>query len=255
MYPNVAKPRGHQAISELIERRVRTEPARLAEALEDRVQARILIEASTESAWVLTTVPSVQLRLGRRQPADDDHPAGIVKRGARRRGWAITRRREIAERLMSSIRRLSLIVLIATALAGCAGVGLREPLRVSLAGLEPLAGAGMEARFLAKIRVQNPNDAPIAYDGLTVEVDLNGRSFASGVGDAKGEFPRFGESLVELPITVPASSIVRQVLGFVTGDRTKATYRARGFFNTGTFGRVPFDSTGEIDLPKMPAGG
>jgi len=36
---------------ELIEQRVRTEPARLAEALEDRVRARILIEASTESEY------------------------------------------------------------------------------------------------------------------------------------------------------------------------------------------------------------
>ena len=36
---------------ELIERRVRTEPACLAEVLGDRVRARILIEASTESEW------------------------------------------------------------------------------------------------------------------------------------------------------------------------------------------------------------
>lgn len=146
-------------------------------------------------------------------------------------------------------------MLIAIVLAGCAGFGLRDPLRVNLAGLEPLTGAGLEARFLAKIRVQNPNDAPIAYDGVSVEVELNGRSFASGVGDAKGEFPRFGESLVELPVTVPATAIVRQVLGVVTGDRAKATYRVRGHFHTGTFGRVRFDSTGEIDLPKMPTSG
>src|SRR5215831_18554388 len=37
---------------ELIERRVRTDASRLAEALEDRVRARILIEASTESECV-----------------------------------------------------------------------------------------------------------------------------------------------------------------------------------------------------------
>jgi transposase len=37
---------------ELIERRVRTEPSRLAEVLGDRMRARILIEASTESEWV-----------------------------------------------------------------------------------------------------------------------------------------------------------------------------------------------------------
>ena len=113
----------------------------------------------------------------------------------------------------------------------------------------------MEARFLARIRVQNPNDAPIAYDGVSVDVELNGRSFASGVSDAKGEVARFGESLVELPVTMPGSAIVRQVLGFIMGDRGKVTYRVRGSLHTGTFGRVPFDSTGEIDLSKPPSDG
>jgi len=54
---------------------------------------------------------------------------------------------------------------------------------------------------------------------------------------------------------MPGSAIVRQVLGFITGDRSKVTYRVRGFLNTGTFGRVPFDSTGEIDLSKSPSDG
>jgi LEA14-like dessication related protein len=151
---------------------------------------------------------------------------------------------------MTAIRRTAFVTLMATALAACAGMGLREPLRVSLAGLEPLAGAGMEARFLARIRVQNPNDVSIAYSGLSAELDLNGRSFASGVSDATGEIPRFGESVLELPVTVPATAIVRQVLVFIWGDRSKATYRVRGFLNTGTVGRAPFDATGEIELPK-----
>src|SRR5215475_865085 len=148
------------------------------------------------------------------------------------------------------IRRAVLLVFVAAALAACAGIGLREPLRVSLAGLESLPGEGLEMRFLAKIRVQNPNDTSIAYSGLSAELDLNGRSFASGVSDASGEIPRFGESVIELPLTVPASAIVRQVLRLFTGDLSKATYRVRGFLNTGTFGRQRFDSTGEIELSK-----
>jgi LEA14-like dessication related protein len=156
---------------------------------------------------------------------------------------------------MTIIRSAALSTLGVIALAGCAGLGVREPVKVSLAGLEPLEGAGMEARFLARIRVQNPNDAPIAYDGVSVDVELNGKSFASGVSDAKGEVARFGESLVELPITMPGSALVRQLFGFITGDRGKVTYRVRGFFNTGTFGRVPFDSTGEMDLKSPPGGG
>jgi hypothetical protein len=75
------------------------------------------------------------------------------------------------------------------------------------------------------------------------------------VSGAKGEVARFGESLVELPITMPGSALVRQLFGLITGDRGKMTYRVRGFFNTGTFGRVPFDSTGEMDLKSPPDGG
>jgi hypothetical protein len=128
--------------------------------------------------------------------------------------------------------------------------GPHEPIRVNLAGLESIPGAGLEARFLAKVRIQNPNDASITYNGISAEIDLNGRSFASGVSDASGEIPRFGESVIELPLTVPATAFVRQVLGLFTGDLSKATYRVRGFLNTGTFGRQRFDSTGEIELPK-----
>jgi LEA14-like dessication related protein len=153
---------------------------------------------------------------------------------------------------MITIRPAAVTALLVLALAGCSG--LREPLKVSLAGVDRLEGAGMEARFMARMRVQNPNDAPIAYDGVAVDVELNGNSFASGVSDARGEVARFRESLVEVPVTVPASGIFRQVVGFMMGARDKLTYRIRGFLNTGTFGRVPFDSTGELDLAKSPSG-
>ena len=135
-------------------------------------------------------------------------------------------------------------------LQGCAALQQKDPLNVAVAGIEPLQGQGLELRLEVKLRVQNPNDASITYDGISAEVDLNGRSFATGVSDASGEIPRFGESVIELPLTVPATAIVRQVLGLFTGDNSKANYRVRGFLHTGTFGRQRFDSTGEIDLPK-----
>ena len=147
------------------------------------------------------------------------------------------------------IRRAACLVFVIAALAAC-GIGLREPLRVSLAGLESIPGEGLEVRFLARIRVQNPNDASITYSGLSAELDLNGRSFASGVSAASGEIPRFGESVIELPLTVPGTAVVRQVLGFLGGAPSKATYHVKGFLNTGTFGRAPFDSIGEVEMPK-----
>ena len=155
-----------------------------------------------------------------------------------------------APRWCCMIRRAAFLVFVIAALSACAGTGLREPLRVSLAGLESIPGEGLEMRFLARIRVQNPNDVSIPFSGLSAELDLNGRSFASGVSDATGEIPRFGESVIELPLTVPGTAIVRQLLGFVGGVPNKATYHVKGFLSTGTFGRAPFDSTGEVEMPK-----
>jgi len=121
------------------------------------------------------------------------------------------------------IRRIAFVALVAAVMAACARIGLREPLRVSLAGLESLPGEGLEARFLARIRVQNPNDEAITYSGLSAELDLNGRSFASGVSAASAEITKFGESVLELPLTVPGTAIVRQVLGFRPGQGLTTT--------------------------------
>ena len=73
--------------------------------------------------------------------------------------------------------------LLVLGLAGCASLIQREPVRINVVGLEPLPGAGMEMRFAVKLRVQNPNEAAIDFDGLALELDLNGKPFATGVSD------------------------------------------------------------------------
>ena len=77
-------------------------------------------------------------------------------------------------------------------------------MRVTVAGLDPLVGQGLEMRFSLKLRVQNPNDAPIDYDGISVALDLNGTPFASGVSDRSGTVPRFGEAVLDVPVSVSA---------------------------------------------------
>lgn len=139
-------------------------------------------------------------------------------------------------------------------LAGCAGFGLREPVAVNVVGLEPIAGQGMEGRFLVKLRVQNPNEQPIDYDGVSIELDVRGIRFATGVSDATGTVPRFGESVIEVPVSVPVSALVRQALGFATGDRTKVDYRLRGRLAGASFGGTRFDASGELTLPAGLAG-
>jgi LEA14-like dessication related protein len=151
--------------------------------------------------------------------------------------------------------RASLILGLVFILSGCALMGLHGPLRVSVAGMEPLEGKGMEARFAVKIRIQNHGGTPIDYDGIALDMDVRGLSFASGVSDQSGTISRFGESVITVPVTVPATAIVRHIYGFATGDSAKVDYRLQGKLGAPglSLGKY-FDSRGEITLPPVPRG-
>jgi hypothetical protein len=133
--------------------------------------------------------------------------------------------------------------------AGCASLGGPEPLRVTLAGVESLPGQGMEVRMAVKLRVQNPNDAPVNFDGVSVSLDLRGMDFASGVSDARGSVPRFGETVLSVPVTVSAFAMARQVISLASGDNPKVEFIARGRLSDGSFGGARFESKGSFDLP------
>jgi LEA14-like dessication related protein len=151
--------------------------------------------------------------------------------------------------------RLLLVASLAFVLSACAGLALREPINVNVVGIEPLPGEGMEGRFLVKLRVQNPNDQPVEFDGIHLELDIRGSAFASGVSDQRGTVPRFGEAIVAVPVSVPVSALVRQALGFAAGDRSRVDYRLRGRLAGPMSGGVSFRSTGEVALPPGPAAG
>lgn len=148
-------------------------------------------------------------------------------------------------------RRHLLFTLIALPLAGCTGLRLREPLHVSVAGLDPLQGEGMEARFILKLRVQNPNDTALDFDGVSVDLELAGKDFASGVSDQRGNVPRYGETIIAVPVTVPATAILKQLFGIATSGKppSKFDYRLRGRLGGSGLGGAQFESEGELELP------
>ncbi len=147
------------------------------------------------------------------------------------------------------MRRLLLPLLAAVALAACASLPRTDPLQVTVAGLESLPGEGFELRMLVKLRVQNPNDTPLDYDGVYVRLDLLDKTFATGVTDASGTIPRYGEAVVAVPVTASALRLVRQALGFFGGEPPeKVTYELSGKIDRATSGAVRFRSYGEMDL-------
>ena len=147
------------------------------------------------------------------------------------------------------IRTLAAIGLMLLGLAGCASMPGVDALRVTLAGIDTLPSEGMEMRIAVKLRVQNPNDAPVNFDGVALSLELRGYDFASGVSDVKGSVPRFGETVLVVPVTVPATALLKQAYSFATGDRSKLDFVARGKLAGPGFGSTRFESRGEFDLP------
>lgn len=150
---------------------------------------------------------------------------------------------------MNRFFRALLWMVLACVAAGCSQLPLRDPLRISLVGIEPLPGQGLELRMAMKLRVQNPNDTAVDFDGVSLEVDLRGMSFASGVSDQVGSVPRYSEVVVSVPVSVSAMSVLRQGLSFANGDRSSITYAIRGKIGGSMLGSTSFKTNGQVELP------
>jgi LEA14-like dessication related protein len=150
---------------------------------------------------------------------------------------------------------LSIAPIIAVlALGACAGMSGREPVQVSVAGIEQLPGQGLEMRMMVKLRVQNPSETPVDYDGVFVKLEVLDKTFATGVSDERGSIPRFGESVISVPVTVSTLRVALNTLGFVLGDTPteKVRYKLSGKLAGPNFGSTSFQSAGELALPTTP---
>lgn len=156
---------------------------------------------------------------------------------------------EAASIMFTALRCRLVLLLVLLPLAACASLTGREPLTVDVAGIEPLPSQGMEGRFAVKLRVQNPNETPVDFDGVSLTLDVRGGRLASGVSDVRGTVPRFGETVITVPVTVPLTAMLRQAMGLASGDRSRLDYELHGRLAGPGFGGVRFQSSGELALP------
>jgi len=145
-----------------------------------------------------------------------------------------------------------LAVLTMLLLAACATLPGREPIQVTVAGMESLPGEGLEMRMLVKLRVQNPNDQPLEYDGVYVKVEVQDKTFAAGVSAQKGSVPRFGESVISVPVTISTMRAAFNALNLMLDSRSaeKITYKMSGKLDGPMFGSTSFQADGEFSFSK-----
>lgn len=144
--------------------------------------------------------------------------------------------------------RTLLATSLALLLGGCALLNPRDPVTVNVAGIDPLPGQDLEARMAVHLRLQNPNDTPIDYDGVALSLEVNGQPLASGVSDQRGQVGRYGEALLTVPVSISAFSVLRQAVGFAaTAPAAQVPYVLRGKLSGGLLGTVRFKESGTLD--------
>ena len=74
---------------------------------------------------------------------------------------------------------------------------------------------------------------------------------ATGVSDAAGTVPRFGEAIVEVPVSISLFRIAHQAVGVMSSEyRGKLAYDMSGRLAGPAFRSVRFRSSGEFTLPE-----
>lgn len=152
---------------------------------------------------------------------------------------------------LHSYRRLLLIALLTCGLSACALFPARDPLNISVIGIEPLPGQDLEMRMAVKIRVQNPNESVIDYDGIALNLEVNGQPLAAGVSDQRGKIGRYSEEVLVVPVSITAFSVLRQAYGLSRlASLQGLPYVLRGKLAGGPLGTRRFTDSGKLDLPQ-----
>jgi LEA14-like dessication related protein len=156
--------------------------------------------------------------------------------------------------LMRRYLPMVLLVAASTLSSSCATMPGRDPLQVTVADIESLPGEDLELRMMVKLRVQNPNDAPVEYDGVYVKLEVLDKTFATGVSDEHGSIPRFGESIVSVPVTVSMLRMAVYALRMLDGKPVdKIHYKLDGKLDGPMFGSTRFQTQGDLALPGAPS--
>ncbi|MDZ3990925.1 LEA type 2 family protein [Pseudomonas sp. Teo4] len=147
--------------------------------------------------------------------------------------------------------RCALVLSMAIGLNACALFQPRDPLNISVIGIEPLPGQELEMRMAIKMRVQNPNESPMDFNGIALNLEVNGQPLAAGVSDQRGHIGRYDEAVIVVPVSVTAFSFLRQAYGLRKLDSLQGLpYVLRGKLAGGLFGTVRFTDEGKLDLPQ-----
>ncbi len=152
---------------------------------------------------------------------------------------------------------LFLLFLAPLFLGGCAGIrGPVERPRVSVSDIRLREVKALETVFLVELRVMNPNDFPLDIRGISCDLKIDGRHFATGLSGEHHRIPAFGSAVVPVPLYASMVDMVSSVLQALQGGESfsgrEISYSLSGKVRLGGGVReqtVPFEASGTLPQP------
>lgn len=124
-----------------------------------------------------------------------------------------------------------------------------KSIKVNLSNLRLLDSTLFEQRFEASIRIQNRSQSELNIKGLSYDLSLNDKDFASGVSDQKITIPPLSEGVISVNLTSTLFGLLRQVKSMQDVQRKPFSYDLYGsvYTENDLFG-IKFSEKGQIDL-------
>ncbi|MCU7812267.1 MAG: LEA type 2 family protein [Candidatus Thiodiazotropha sp. (ex Notomyrtea botanica)] len=146
--------------------------------------------------------------------------------------------------------RLTIVPALCLTLVACASLMPKsDQIKVTMVDVRPLESTLMEQRFQIKLRLQNRSRQVLAIDGMSFDLALNGKDFASGVSNNAVTIPAFDEAVIELKVSSSLFGVIRQVQSLQEIENKPFQYKISGSLSrTGSLFSLPFHESGEIDL-------
>ena len=146
--------------------------------------------------------------------------------------------------------KYSPVFLFLLVLSGCASVVPQaDQFKVNISSMRMLESTLMEQRFQVSLRVMNRGREAVSIDGMSFDIELNGKDFASGVSNEKVTIPAFSEGIVSVNVTSTIFGIIRQLQGMQQNKTETFHYQISGsIYPSNSLLSIPFKEEGEIDL-------
>lgn len=156
---------------------------------------------------------------------------------------------------MKTVKRLhyALIILTALSISGCASlIQPTEPPHISVVHFKLIDIQLLEQQYELTLRVQNPNNTPLAIKGLSYALEINNSKLAQGVSNQAVTIPAFSEKTLNLTMISGTFGVIRQLQTLEQNNQAALTYRLSGKLSLDNqLLPLNFEKTGSLDLNTM----